>query len=1247
MKLSPKAKKWGKRLLILLLIRLVVGGILYYVIVYRFKEIVQVVVKKETDGAYAFDASDAKLSLFRKKLVLRNVTLVCKDSMSAAAHYAVNIPEVYLAIDSWMDLIFHKKVAIDSLVIVQPQVIAHQHQRHEKKQVSFHAAEIFSGLQKALKHLQVRSFSLQNGAYTYGTVFNDTQFKSNQINFSVRNFAQQHTDKERLLSSDDVTLELHNQHWTLPSGSAEISFKRLYFSGATETFRLDSCAYRSLDSTKPRIAFSADKLYFNSKQLADIYEKEELVIDTLFVERPVVKLQTGNQRTLKDSAHIGQAFEKMFAGIKFKYLDVKEGQLSFYKTDERLPTYVTEKTDLKIFNLQMEPRAAHISTDSIQLSLHNLRMVTRDSLFEMKVQDFAFRNNELVFKNVSYGPTAFNQNEEGISFETPLLELKDVDLESLLHKRLQGTEAILHRPSITVYKKGKTVKSHRHKGNDDHFYQTLHGVGELIDVNDFRIVDGSLSYKAHGGSDIKMDMKGLNAGILLNQFLASDSLIDIKRAMPDLRIREMLLASPKLKLSVNDYHFDGSVRHNAAKRFHLSLVNGTDIAGTDLYWNIFDWDMFKNHGIIQVESIDAHELKITPVKPDHVQQERKELPVIAIRRVDVGSLDFNQAGSISFNAKNICVDNMGSEKHFLHWKNAAAELKDIVITRPHMNAAIGRIDFTNEYESVLHNAVVVIDNEKSTVNLALPVVKLKAALHSTDMARLNLAALVLDDPNITIKNSGEKKNPGALKMPVELNAGKMVINRGKLNYTSGSDVSVNGVLNFNAYNIKTNKEKDPVQFDSVIVVMNDLSVVKKDMEIGIGKTNWVLSEGAVVNTEKGLELKSDIVGKWSDVSATVHAKDSLQVTVEKLKGGFAKYKISLIPAPPLTWKTLMYYIHIDDAAVHMRTQSMNASLGSVNWEKYKKQLTIRSFSMQPNAGMEETFAKANKQTDYIAVEGKTLFVNGLQFDSSLDIQSVLAVDLSLTAARDKRKPFAGTHKLMPTQLLQTIKLPFSVNIIMLQDSKITVYEISAATHKTGSIPFEDVDAAIMRVTNRPGPADSLQLMLSAHLLNNHIREFYYSEAYNDSLSHFRAGVRAASMPLPPYSNITVPLAAVNVAGGNADTLFANWTGNTHGAIGTMNFHYSGLKVKLLDKHDPSKKHFWLALENWLANSLVIKNNNREQSRIFFMRDKQKFIFNYWAKTLMHGMMSSVGVKSNRKYLKQYRKAQQTYELPEE
>jgi hypothetical protein len=66
----------------------------------------------------------------------------------------------------------------------------------------------------------------------------------------------------------------------------------------------------------------------------------------------------------------------------------------------------------------------------------------------------------------------------------------------------------------------------------------------------------------------------------------------------------------------------------------------------------------------------------------------------------------------------------------------------------------------------------------------------------------------------------------------------------------------------------------------------------------------------------------------------------------------------------------------------------------------------------------------------------------------------------------------------------------------------------------------------------------------------------------------------------------------------------------------------------------------------LANTFILRKKNREESVTYFVRDREKFVFNFWVKTTLKGVISSVGVVSNSKYLKQYEQDRANYYLPE-
>jgi len=234
---------------------------------------------------------------------------------------------------------------------------------------------------------------------------------------------------------------------------------------------------------------------------------------------------------------------------------------------------------------------------------------------------------------------------------------------------------------------------------------------------------------------------------------------------------------------------------------------------------------------------------------------------------------------------------------------------------------------------------------------------------------------------------------------------------------------------------------------------------------------------------------------------------------------------------------------------------------------------------------------------------------------------------------------------MFSSLINSVKFPFHIDSLFLQKGAITVTEISDKTHRKGTIPLEEVNAIVTNIKNRDNEKDSLNLIARTRLFNNSIRDFRYQEAYGDSLASFSLQFNTSPMVLTEFSQVTTPLASVRVLSGNSDTLFASWTGNKYAAIGKMNFHYNHLKVQLLDKNNPGKKKFLLSLENFLANSILLNKKNTKYSLVYFERNNLKSVFNYWVKTSMSGLMTSTGIKHNKKYYKQYLKLRQQYTLP--
>ncbi len=1275
-----KSKKWRKWLLTLLLVIVAATGVLYYIINYRLKDILQLVVAKESKNNYKLGLSSIEFSLLKKNIVIKNAELFCNDTLNTSPHYTVKIPSLYFAIQSWSDLIFHKKISIDSLSVLNPELTSHEHFALNNKpasSVSFQASAISKNIQQLLLQLEVRSFQIQNASFTASRSGSNVPLVVNNINFSIRNFSKQSADSSRLFSSDDIDLSITDQHWAFPDGRREVKFKRFHFSGQNQFFELDSCSFHADSSGEKRaMSLEAEKIFFNSKQLTALYEQDALLLDTLICYRPVLNIESTTKAVTQqdNNSSASKIIGQFFSNISIGFIDVKDGEISVI--NKYRPNYQTQKANLRAYNLSITPKNdASITTDSIDLSLKNLAFLTTDSLFQLTVDEFNLKQNDVVFKNAVYAPTAKNNSDKGFSFTAPSLHLKNISLESLMYKKLVADTAELNKPMITVFDKSKTkqqtdsslVKVKKSQQKKKSFYQTLHGLSELIDVQHFNIIDGNLGYTASGAFPMKMSMKNLDASILLNKLFNSDSLIDIKRSLPEVSAEQITVQSAKVNLGITNYDFKGDRRHNKADEFYISLANGTSVKGKKLYWEVLDWDMYVNHKIVQIDYLKLHELFVDVQKKEQSSASntstQKDLPVLNIARIDLDLIHFNDSSAkntLQFNASGICLDNIGSKKKFFTWNNAEGVVNNFAFNAPGKNIAVEKIIFNTAYETSVRQMKADIKNDKGYTKIDLPKAAIKTDIHSTDFSLLHLPLIEADNAIVDIyKKYAEPKASGIAKpvsIPLALKADKLIVKKAAIKYTnetSRDTIQVTTGINVNADDITTfKKQKDLFQYSKVIIGFNDLTINKGKLDLAVPASTLALLNGnAEKNASGKITLQSAVTVKWTDAAVNLKQTDTTGITANKLSGSFIDESFRYSPGMKMQWQALTHKLSLSNGYGIYKGKDITATAGNIMWNPSKDLLSLRKFSVLPNLDIKQTFSKPNAwQGDYMEIRGEAVDISGIRFnrtaeDSSVTVKKIVLDSISLATTRDKRMPFKhGVEKPMPAEMINTLKMPLLADSLVIKRSKVTVNEIAIKSGKQGTVPLNDINAVITNFKNRGNSKDSLIVVANARLINYKVDKFVYKEAYGDSLSYFFAGVHVSPMALPEFSTVTIPLASIGVDKGNADTLYAMWVGNKYAAVGHMNFYYKGLKVRLLDSKDSNKKSFILSIGNALAGVILHKNNDKT-SEMFFLRDREKFIFNYWVKTILAGLSTSAGIKRNKKMLKKYNSVKGQYSLP--
>lgn len=254
--------------------------------------------------------------------------------------------------------------------------------------------------------------------------------------------------------------------------------------------------------------------------------------------------------------------------------------------------------------------------------------------------------------------------------------------------------------------------------------------------------------------------------------------------------------------------------------------------------------------------------------------------------------------------------------------------------------------------------------------------------------------------------------------------------------------------------------------------------------------------------------------------------------------------------------------------------------------------------------------------------------------------------IHLETHRDKRLPLPNaTDKPLPQGLLSSLPIQVLIDTIKISKGYISHSEFSETGTKPGMIFFQNLNATLRNVTN-----DSLQIARNnimkfdsqGSLMNT--GNFDLNVAFNltHPESEYTLDGKVGNMDLTELNRLLENTAHVQVKSGINKLLTFNYTGNSTYAIGEMKFYYDDLKIAVL-KSDQDQGHT-AGIKSFFANTFVVSKRNPHflfvrMGDIFHEHDQSKSIFNYWAKSLLSGIVSSIGAKNNKKEIKELYKQQ--------
>jgi hypothetical protein len=1086
------------------------------------------------------------------------------------------------------------------------------------------------------------------------------------VNCSISNFNHDQNDNSRFLLADDIDVFIPKQHWILGVGDHEIEFSSLHFNSKNHKFKIDSCKFISFNNKNEIVKeLNAESISIKSDSFAAMYLKNEIIIDSLHCLNPLLHLLISNNDTsTTTSGSLRDWFKGININILIRNLSIANAQLAIENfANGKASSYTGKKTNLKIENIALHPAdSIFLTSGNIDLELSELSFYTPDSLYKLTMENMHLVNDEIRFTNAVFIPALKNKDQGSFKATIPIFILHKMRLSELFEKRLGADVAEMIAPTIYVTEAEKNISGSK-KGNLNGFYQAMHGLSELIRVTDLKITNAKIVYHNYAADSLVAEMQNFNTSVSLEDFLNSNSLYDIKHSIPYFEISSILFKSKKLTAAISNFQLHGSILQNKIEHIKLELADSSLLVADNIYWHKLNWDSLAQSGVIILDSINIDELNYTGEKKlSRDTASKKSFPNLQIRMMTVQKFKVKKhtEGSSLLTAKgnNFLLENVSAFQSNLTWNQASGDLSSLKYAATSIRASIDKIHFEAPGKSKIEDLQVSIKNNISSIEAKVPEIKFKSTINSTAFSNIDIISLTINKPEFYFSHSQKDSVANApLKFPVDVSIDEMKVNNGNIYFTlikPADTLQFSSKIDLKLDSLQLSKNNsDTGRIESMDLSLSKIFFNKQKLNASGENVTLNLRTVQLIQSNGKQKLNTNLIANWSGITLKQVSKKSTQLELSNFSGETKINSVQLNGEVKTKTLDVINNSNVFNGKLNFSDSTKFVSVGKLGWDASNNSVFADSINITPINSFTDFSSKSKWQTDYIVVNNGSAFISNINLpkwfnDSVIIAEKIELKNFDLDVYRDKRIPFQhGIEKDMPTKLLASIKTPFKIDSIAIADGSVFYHEISNVTNREGVVPVTNITALLRNVKNIGlNFNDTLFIRGKAQLLNSKIKKFRYNELYSDSLSSFNLAFRINSFPMNDLTKITNPLAGLDVSNGQSDTMIVRMSGNKYASAGQMQFFYHNLKINLQDQKDTINKRLSMAFVNFVANSFVIKEKNENRSSIFYIRDREKFVFNFWIKSVMSGILSSAGIKSSKKYHKQYKKLSKQYQLPE-
>ena len=1256
-------KKILKTLGIILGVIIILITALHIYVVNNAESLVEEIVTRESNGKLKLKVKSIKFNYFSKKVEFDDVTFFSNDSLDLATSYHFQVDRIKLRVKALIPIFTRRELKIDSLYLVSPKIEVIRLKPLDtagQKDISIphEMGKVYNSIMDALKFLEVKRFQFDDGEFKLinKVLPNQQPLVITRMHFHIE--TDPTTNTEDFAESDKLVFWTKGQDITFPDGNHRLAFSRFRIKIKKRLIEIDSCTLigKRADSSGSGFSLYLDTLKLTNVDFKSLYEKGLIKADSVYCLDPRFKIQLELKNKTagpKKIPNLDTLINQLTGDMQLNYVGVRNAEVNITTNrNDKSTSFTSDKNNFEMTGLTIDHSLPQpISLQSFDMAIHNYENFVKDSSYFLRFDSIRLRESRILLSNFSINTEPYKDKRNIQVRQFILSELSWADL--LFDQKVIARQALLIRPVIDYYPSATAKPKTRNP-----IVNSLAGINNFMSLEKIIIENGKIKIKTRHTIDLLLE----DANLILNSNKVADSLSieNVEGSVELLNFKKGVMKTKGLVVNMDNASFDGT-----NKQFLFDKVN---IYNQQQTFNINARNV-KLDSLVYTDSLkmltgEGISWKKADLEINLLQKGKKTNdPLIVLFKKIQGSntqLYFNNANSslsVFLNALSLAsiekkeklkLNALKTDGKGLYWfgqytsltadkfsltDNSTSSFTNFQFKQAKDNDSVdvktSDIVFTPDVNSIIRGASQIKNAKISDPVIRLRFIEKKDSSPGAPLPEIFIDQLEMEHPVFSLENSASK---GLQKV-----------------YWDGSKSSVS-LKNFTSKGIDNRisiGSLNTVLSNFSITSANNKTTTSKEGSLKIQLSDIVVNSGkklfwsAKVNQIDAKNFTADSIGKKpANVKIYQGVLKNLQLGSEI--NGDLKAIIKKNPSFTIT-----------DISGQIIDEKSNWDWYNLSFSKRAQSFSVDSISYHPVLSRDEFVAASKWQTDYITLKTGRVSVAKFNLDQYLEDSvfrsgNITIDDPYFTSYRDKTPPFhAGIIKPLATKLIRKIPFKVSIDTILISNGTAVYTELNDKTKETAVIPVTRMSGDIFPIKNFDlTPTDSFRIRLNGYLLDSGWIRLRTRESYLDTLSGFLITLRMRPQSMMYLNKILPALSSIKLQSGYLDTLTMRAVGQEYLSLGEMRMNYHDLKVQFIKNGKEEKKRFLQGLITFIANSFIIKNENKKRvGVVYFPRLRDRSFINYYIKIVMSGVASSVGAKKNKRLMKRYNKQLKIRQLP--